>query len=433
MPRLLLLLPTTTYRAADFLEAAARIGADVVVATEEASAVASVNPDGLWTLNFRDPEAAARRVLELSAKGPALDAVLGVDDDTAVTAAAIAHALNLPHAPVSAAEAARHKGRMRDLLSAAAVPVPRHRVFSRDGDPSEAAAAVRYPCVLKPTFLAASRGVILANDPTEFRRAWERIERILDEPEAIARGGSAAREILAEDFVSGPEVALEGLLTDGRLRVLALFDKPDPLEGPFFEETLYVTPSRLPPQTQDAVADIVVRASRALGLTEGPLHAEVRIGSKGPVLIEAAARSIGGLCSRTLRFGTGMSLEEVILRHALRLPASPAREVAAAGVMMIPIPRAGIFERVIGLEAARRVEGIVEATITLRPGQKLVPLPEGSRYLGFIFSRGSSPAAAEEALRAAHAKLEIVTRDEFGNDGPGKREEGEERLRPRET
>ncbi len=415
-PRVLLLLPTSTYRSGDFLDAASRIGADVVVASEEASAVTPVNPGGLWTLDLRDPEAAARRALELSAGGPPIDAVVGVDDDTAVAAAAIAQALGLPHVPVAAAAAARHKGRMRELLSAAGIAVPKHRVFLRTSDPSAAAAEVRYPCVVKPTFLAASRGVILAKSPAEFLAAWERIGKILDEPDARARGGAEAGEILAEDFVSGPEVALEGLLFGGELRVLALFDKPDPLDGPFFEETLYVTPSRLPSETRDAVADLVLRASRALGLTEGPIHAEVRIGIAGPVLIEAAARSIGGLCSRTLRFGTGMSLEEVILRHALRLPAPAPREDAAAGVLMIPIPRPGTFERVSGLDAARQVPGIVEATITLRPGQKLVPLPEGSRYLGFLFSRAVTPAEAERALREAHAKLQIVTQEE--SSGP---------------
>ncbi len=411
MPRLLLLLPTSSYRARDFLEAAGRVGAEVVVGTEETSAVAAVNPDGLWTLDFRDPEGAARRVLELSAGEAPLDAVLGVDDDTAVAAAAIAQALGLRHAPVAAAAAARHKGKMRDLLAAAGVPVPAHRVFPRSSDPEETARGAEYPCVLKPTFLAASRGVILARDVDEFRRAWERIGKILDEPEVRARGGDAAGEILVEEFIPGPEVAIEGLLTAGELRVLALFDKPDPLDGPFFEETLYITPSRLPRETQDAIGNVVARAARALELSEGPVHAEVRLGPRGPVLIEAAARSIGGLCSRTLRFGTGLSLEELIVRHALGRPAAASREEAAAGVMMIPIPLAGVLERVTGLEEARGVKGIVEATITLRPGQRLIPLPEGWRYLGFLFSRADTPAEAERALRQAHAKLGIETRE----------------------
>ncbi|MDQ2980380.1 MAG: ATP-grasp domain-containing protein [Acidobacteriota bacterium] len=413
MPRLLLLLPTTTYRAAAFLDAAARLGVEVAVASEEANALEAVNPAGLLTLDWRDPEAAARRAVELSRDRP-FDAVVGVDDDTAVAAAAIARALGPPHNPVPAAAAARHKGQMRDRLSAAGVPVPRHRVFRRADGSESAAASVRYPCVLKPTFLAASRGVIRADDPAAFAVAWQRIGVILDDPEVARRGGGAAGEILVEDFVPGREVALEGLLTAGALRVLALFDKPDPLDGPFFEETIYVTPSRLPEATQDAIARTAAAAARALGLTEGPVHAELRLAPSGPVVIELAARSIGGLCSRTLRFGTGMSLEELILRHALRLPAEAPRDQAAAGVLMIPIRRRGTLERVTGLEEARAVIGIVEATITLRPGQELIPLPEGSRYLGFLFSRAEKPEEAERALREAHSKLGFETKQVSG-------------------
>ena len=412
MLRLLLLLPTSTYRSADFLEAARRIGADVAVASEEPNALEALNPENLLTLDFRDPQGAARRVAESSRERP-FDAVIGVDDETAIAAAAIGAALGLRHNAVPAASAARNKGEMRALLRSAGVAVPDHRVFSRSQHPAAAAAAaaaataVSYPCVLKPTFLAASRGVIRADDPEEFAAAWRRIERILDDPDVARRGGLAAGEILVEAFVAGREVALEGLLTDGPLRVLALFDKPDPLDGPFFEETIYVTPSRLDAEEQEAIAALVQRAARALGLTNGPVHAELRLSARGPVILEVAARSIGGLCSRTLRFGTGMSLEEVILRHALGLPVEALRESSAAGVMMIPIRRSGRLVRVRGLEEAREVPGIVEATITLRPGQDLVPLPEGWRYLGFLFSRADTPEAAERALREAHAKLEI--------------------------
>ena len=405
-PRVLLLLPTTTYRAADFLAAAKSLGAEVTVATDEASALERVAPEGLVTFDFHDPEGAARRAMALSVRTP-FDAVVGVDDDTEVAAAEIASALGLAHNGRPAAAAARHKPTMRARLEAAGVPAPRFNLFSRDQDPVGPALAVSYPCVLKPTFLAASRGVIRANDPEEFVAAWKRIGRILDDPEVARRGGSAAGEILVEDFVPGREAALEGLLTRGELRVLAIFDKPDPLDGPFFEETIYVTPSRLPEAVQAEIAAAAAGACAALGLTEGPVHVELRAGADGVSVIEAAARSIGGLCSRTLRFGTGLTLEELILRHALGLPAGAARESAAAGVMMIPIPRAGILSRVKGLEAAAAVAGIVEATITIRPGQRLVPLPEGWRYLGFLFSRAGTPEEAERALREAHAKLEF--------------------------
>jgi len=249
--------------------------------------------------------------------------------------------------------------------------------------------------------------VIRADGPEEFRAAWRRIEAILESADVLKRG-SAPDELLVEDYLAGAEVALEGLLTRGELRTLALFDKPDPLEGPFFEETIYVTPSRLPEPAQAALREATALGARALGLRDGPIHAELRWNADGPWIVEIAARSIGGLCARTLSFGAGMSLEELVLRHALgREIPGPGPGVAAAGVMMIPIPRAGVFEEVRGLEAAREVPEIADVAITAHPGQRLVPLPEGSRYLGFIFSRGADPAAAEAALRAAHARLEF--------------------------
>jgi biotin carboxylase len=407
MARVLLLLPTTTYRTPDFLEAAERLGAEVVVASEQPSTLEGLNPGGLLTVDFRDPEECARRVRAFAAKHP-LDAVVGVDEETAVAAAAIAGALGLPHNPVDAVRAARNKAVMRRRLAETGVPVPRHRLHSLDEDPSAAARETVYPCVLKPTFLAASRGVIRADDAAEFQAAWRRIAAILSQPDVARRGEAAAREILVEQFLPGDEVALEGLLDGGRLRVLALFDKPDPLEGPYFEETIYVTPSRLPAQTQEAIASVAARAGAALGLVDGPIHAELRVRDGEAWVLEIAARSIGGLCSRTLRFGTGLSLEELILRHALgeRVDAL-ARETRAAGVMMIPIPRAGVLHRVDGLDDAAAMPGVEGVTISAHPGQTLVPLPEGSRYLGFLFARGETPAEVEAALRRAHAALEF--------------------------
>ncbi len=407
MPRVLLLIPTTSYRTADFLEAAGALGADVTVGSEEPSTLEAWNPAGLLTLDFQDSAGCARLAAAFSERHP-IDAVVGVDDDTSVAAAAIAAALGLRHNPVVAALAARHKGRMREAFEIAGVPSPRHRLFRLEEGPLAAAAAVRYPCVLKPTFLAASRGVIRADGAAQFRAAWQRIAAILAEPEVARRGGEAAGEILVEDFVPGLEVALEGLLTAGSLRVLALFDKPDPLDGPFFEETIYVTPSRLPREAQARVAAVTGQAASALGLTEGPIHSELRLNPEGVWPIEVAARSIGGLCSRTLRFGTGMSLEELILRHALgRDVGEIERGGGAAGVMMIPIPKAGVLEAVGGLEAARAVSGVEEVTISAHLGQRLVPLPEGSRYLGFLFSRADSPERAEAALREAHGRLDF--------------------------
>jgi biotin carboxylase len=405
VPRVLLLLPTTTYRSHDFLDAARRLGVEVTVASEVASAVEGLNPAGLLTLDFRDAEACVRIVRTFARTHP-LDAVIGVDEDTAVAAAAISASLSLPANPPEAAAAARNKAVLRRALDRAGVLTPRSRLFRREEGPDAAASVAPYPCVLKPTFLAASRGVIRADDPASFGRAWDRIAAVLALPEVVAKGGDAANEILVEEFVPGPEVALEGLLSNGRLRVLAVFDKPDPLDGPFFEETIYVTPSRRDAALLDAVASTVEHGCRALGLRHGPVHAEIRVGPAGPSVIEIAARSIGGLCSRTLRFGTGMSLEELVLRHALSTETdSPLRDSRAAGVLMIPIPRGGRLERVSGVDQARRVPDIEDVVVSARPGQILVPLPEGSRYLGFVFSRAVTAERAEAALREAHAKL----------------------------
>ena len=408
-PRLLLLVPTTTYRTEDFVEAARRLDVDLVVAAEKPNTMAAALPDHLLTLPFDDPAASAALMREYARTRP-LAAVVPVDDATTVVGAAIGKALGLRSNAPAAVSATRDKQAMREALARAGVPQPAFAVRSIADDPRMVAAGARYPCVLKPLVLSASRGVIRADTEAELVAAWQRISRILAESDVQALG-EGARKILVEDFVPGVEVALEGMLTDGRLTTLAIFDKPDPLDGPFFEETIYVTPSRLPEATQDAIADRAARAAGALGLTDGPIHVELRVNDDGPSLIELAARSIGGLCSRTLSFGTGMSLEEIIVRHALGWPiASLVRERLAAGVMMIPIPRGGILERVDGLEAARAVTGIEEVTISMHQGQRIVPLPEGSAYLGFIFSRAATPAEAEAALRRAHALLDFTIR-----------------------
>jgi biotin carboxylase len=258
--------------------------------------------------------------------------------------------------------------------------------------------------VLKPTFLSASRGVIRADDPAQFEAARARIAALLARPELRELDPAAAEKILVEEFVHGPEVALEGILDDGKLRVLALFDKPDPLDGPFFEETIYVTPSRLPAETQREIARVTAAAAGAIGLRHGPVHAELR----GTTLIEIAARSIGGLCARTLRFGAGLSLEDLILAQALGHPAPRGREGGAAGVMMLPIPAAGVLREVRGLPEARAVPHIEDVVISIPIDHELVPLPEGASYLGFLFARAEDPAVVEAALRRAHACLRFI-------------------------
>ena len=407
MPRLLLLLPTATYRGKAFLDAARSLHVSVTIGMERIPEGLPVPPGDVLLLDVRHPQAAAQTVVAFARDHP-IDAVIGVDDVTAVTAAAVAEAVGLPHNSVASVTAARNKRQMRELLSGQNIPVPRHKVFPLDGDPREFAKQVVYPCVVKPLILSASCGVIRANDEEEFRHAFFRVGALLTNMGLVERD-EQARWILVEDFVPGIEVALEGLLTQGTLQPLAIFDKPDPLDGPFFEETIYTTPSRLSSDLQQNVVACASRTAQALGLREGPVHGEFRVNEHGVWVIEMAARAIGGRCSSTLNFASGMSLEELILRHALRMPLPPlSRQEQAAGVMMLPIPYGGRLREVRGQAEARAVPGVEELTITAEPGDELVPLPEGTRYLGFLLARGTTPEEVERSLRDAHRRLTVV-------------------------
>ena len=422
-PRILLLLPTRTYRATDFLEAALKLDVEVVVASEETATTAELSPRQSLVLDITAPSVATQTILEFADTYP-ITAIVGVDDDTTLLATTASAALGLPHNPVASAKATRDKYRLRDTLSANGVSVPAYQRFSIFEDAVEIAkklgtdVLVNFPCVIKPLSLSASRGVIRADTPTEFVAAFQRTTKLLH---ALQEATNVEEDcnpdtlmpppqyLLVEDYIPGIEVALEGILLDGELKVLALFDKPDPLEGPFFEETLYITPSRLSEDIQDALYHATAEAANALGLQHGPVHAELRYNTDGAHLIEIAARTIGGLCSRTLRFGTGMSLEELVIRHAIGQPVAVLqREQQAAGVMMIPVPKAGILGEVRGKTAAYHVDGIVEVSITIPIGGEVVPLPEGARYLGFIFARAETPEAVEAALREAHRRLTFV-------------------------
>jgi biotin carboxylase len=303
-----------------------------------------------------------------------------------------------------------NKLRQREVLRAAGLPVPDFFSFELREEIAGVLPRVQFPCVLKPLSLAASQGVIRADNAEQFQAAERRIRALLESPEIQVTREHTLDRLLVERYIPGREVAVEGLLDAGRLRILAIFDKPDPLEGPFFEESIYVTPSRLAESEQAALADCAAHTVRALGLVHGPVHAEFRVNDEGPWILEAAPRPIGGLCSRALRFGAEqMFLEELLVRHALGLEGSDqVREEAAAGVMMIPVPRNGIFERVEGVEEAEHAPGIEEIRITARLRDYLAAWPEGSSYLGFIFARGETPGEVEAALRAAHSKLNFV-------------------------
>ncbi|MGH2773939.1 MAG: ATP-grasp domain-containing protein [Actinomycetota bacterium] len=396
MRRVVLLIPSTTYRATDFVSAATALDLDLIVASDRRSTLHAVMGERAQVVPLDRPQQAADQLVALHERFP-FDAVLGVDDQGVLAASEVAERLGLPHAPTAAVAATRDKHALRRRLSAAGMIQPS---FSLTGDDEAVAAAVEAigpPCVLKPLHLSASRGVIRANSVTEALSVARRIRELAGSP-----------DILVESYVNGNEVAVEALINDGKTHILAIFDKPDPLEGPYFEETIYVTPSRLPSGIQRRITDELVRAVGALELNEGPVHAEFRINRDEIVTLELAARSIGGLCSRALRFGAGVSLEELILRHALGLGVDDRRlERRASGVMMIPIPARGTLVRVGDVQGARGVGGIEGVEIAIPAGQQVVPLPEGDRYLGFIFASGAEPADVEASLRRAHSVLDI--------------------------
>jgi biotin carboxylase len=415
--RILILCTTTGYQTRAFVEAAEKMGLAVVFGTDRCHVLEDPWQDGALPLRFEDPENSARQIVEY-ARAARIDGIVSLGDCPTPTAARACQALNLPHHPPEAADVCRDKYLSRERLRAAGLNVPAFTRFSLDSDPREALArcddSVKFPCVLKPLALSASRGVIRADTPEEFINAFGQIKALLRSPEVQVMREGTSQFIQVESYVEGGEIAVEGLLDHGRLQVLAIFDKPDPLVGPYFEETIYVTPSRLKPETQTAVIETLERGAAALGLFHGPLHAELRLNSGGVWILEVAARSIGGLCSRALRFtspdlGNSISLEELIIRLALGNEIRTVRrEDVASGVMMIPIPQAGIFEQVEGVEEALETPGVEDVRITAKPNQKLVPLPEGSSYLGFIFARGATPEFVEAALRQAHKKLQFV-------------------------
>jgi biotin carboxylase len=406
--RILLLMSPATYRAGAFLNAARNLNLEVVVGIDLPETLTEYWHVPLG-IDFTNLEVSVQTIVEFAKDHP-ITAILSVDDSATELAARANAALGLPCNSPRAAEAARDKLLMRTLMSAGGAPCPVFRPFSLGDDPEWIAGQVRYPCVLKPLRLSGSRGVIRANNAEEFIAAFRRLKRML-----VAEGNSAYEtSFLVEDFIPGFEVALEGILTHGQLKVLALFDKPDPLDGPFFEETIYVTPSRLSDRVQAEIANCVSVAASSLELLEGPVHAELRVNEQGPWMLEIAGRSIGGLCSTILEFSSGMCLEELILRHAIgEAITTVERDEHAAGVMMIPIPTAGILKGVHGVEEAEKVPLVTGIEITAKLNYALVPLPEGASYLGFIFARGDTPAEVEEGIRRAHKLLRFEIRREI--------------------
>ncbi len=404
--RVLLLTTPQSYRVEPFLAAAQKLGVEVVQGVDLPEALAQQWGVQL-SLDFSQPETAVSHIIHFARERP-LAAVVPVDDAGAVLAAQASRLLGLPHNDPIAAEAARDKYQMRQMLAAAGVPSPKFCRFAlnelAETVLAQVTAQIGFPCVVKPLHLNGSRGVMRANDVAELDAAVTRLRGML----------SGDGYFLVESYLPGVEVALEAVLENGRLLPLALFDKPDPLEGPFFEETIYVTPSRLPEAVQRQIMATAAAGAAALGLQLGSVHAELRVNEAGAWIVEVNGRSIGGLCSQTLRFDMGLSLEELILRQATGLPVSHLRrEQQASGVMMIPIPHGGILRTASGVEAARAVPGVSQVTITAPFNNRLVPLPEGASYLGFIFAAGDTPAEVEDALRQAHAYLQFQIDEEI--------------------
>ena len=424
--RLLLFTAKLGYQTRSFEEAARKLGVQLMYVTDRCGQLEDPWGDHAIPVHFETPEAAAYKVME-ALRGQEAGGILALGDRPVVAAAYAARGLGLTGNHPASVEACRNKLRTREIFREAGLRVPWFRRMPLDPSPEPALLGISYPCVLKPISLSASQGVVRANNREEFRAAAERIRRLLNSPEIQATREANLDHLIVEGYIPGSEVAVEGLLTGGELRVLAIFDKPDPLEGPYFEETIYVTPSRLSRSQQLAIEHCAQNSARALGLTHGPIHAEFRINEEGVWPIEVAPRPIGGLCSRALRFSLDsqekpIGLEELLLRHALELPGADApREDFASGVMMIPVPRSGILEGVTGEEAARSTTGITELIVTARLHDYIAAWPEGSSYLGFLFAKGNDPREVERAIRAAHQKLAFTITSRMPVEHPATR------------
>ena len=417
MRHVLLLATTTGYQIRSFGEAAEKLGVRLIFASDRCDQLSDPWSDRAIPVRFWD-EAASVDAVVAACTDTRPDGIIAVGDRPAVLAACIAEALGLPGNPPSAVRASRNKLASRRAFKAAGLLTPSFTDVSIADDPSALAADCTFPAVVKPLALSGSRGVMRVDRASDFVWAFERLGRLLVSPDIVSERDDAHGRVLIESYIPGNEFAIEGVMTAGVFTPFVIFDKPDPLVGPFFEETIYVTPSRASHAVQQAIVDQVAAAGRALGLRHGPIHAECRVNTKGVYVLEVAPRPIGGLCARAVRFDDSLhprtlapshlrtSLEQVLLRHALGEDISRWTPVErAAGVMMIPIPKRGVYRGVTNVEAARAVAGVDEVVITAKADEVILPLPEGRSYLGFIFASGDDPARVEQSLRGAHATL----------------------------
>ena len=414
MKRVLLLATTTGYQTRMFADAAQRLGVELRYATDRCDQLDDPWRDGAIAVRFHEEWRSVDTVLKAVDRDP-VHAIIAVGDRPTVMAAYLARLLGLPGHSPEAAAAARDKRLTRERLKTAGLPCPDFFAVPISTAADTLVNRLMFPVVIKPTVLSASRGVIRADDPISFATAFDRLRRLLSSPDVREQRDPESDIVQIETFVPGREYAIEALLDNGVMRTLAIFDKPDPLDGPFFEETIYVTPSRATTGLQQQIETTVAAAAAALGLHHGPIHAECRVNGRGVFVLEVAARPIGGLCAKVLRFteegrtaAAPIGFEEFLLRHALGESMDAwQREAAAAAVMMLPIPRSGVYRGVDGVDDARAVPYVEEIVMTAKPDQQLLALPEGASYLGFIFARAAGPEQAERAVRDAHARLKF--------------------------
>jgi len=411
------------YQTRSFDAAARRLGVRLVFVTDRCHELSNPWGDDALAVRFDAPEHAAGRALQEFRKRH-FDGVVALGDRPTIAAAYTARGLGLAANHPVAVEACHNKLRMREVFREAGLPSPWFRAVALTPEPEPALLGIKYPCVIKPMSLSASQGVMRADNRDDFLAAISRLKHLFERPELRSQREGDFSQALVEDYIPGEEVATEGVLIDGALKLLTIFDKPDPLEGPFFEETIYVTPSRLSAQQQEAILRSAENAARAIGLAHGSMHAEFRINERGVWPVEIAPRPIGGLCARSLEFCSPehrhlISLEELILRHAIGEDISSwQREELASGVMMIPVPTSGTLESVSGIEDARHVRGVTEVEITARMRDTILAWPEGSSYLGFIFAKAETTNDVEDALRSAHSRLRFNIRETLPVEHP---------------
>ncbi len=395
--------PNRSYRVASYIDAATRLGLQLIIVSDSEHSLVSAVASGI-TVDFADPDLAFEQV-KLSIADKSILSVIATDDAVVTLASRIARELGLPHNDPKASRLTVRKDLARIRLQQEQCNVPEFSVCAIY-DAADKATEFTYPVVLKPLMLSGSRGVIRADDPTQFIAAAERLERILaNEPASDYE----RRHFLVEQYLDGDEIAFDGFVQDGRLLPLAMFDKPEPMNGPFFEESYYITPSRHDAATQQAIVEEIERCCAAYGLRHGPIHAEARITTQGVVLLEMASRTIGGQCARLIEYVLGSNLEQVIIQLMSDRSPEYQRGSKHAGVLMIPIEQSGVLKRVEGLIKAQQVANITDIEIHIQPGYELIPLPEGSSYLGFIFASAETFDQTLQALREAHQQLKFIT------------------------